>query len=509
MTSGIPPNQASKAGVSRNLSEGEQNYVTRNEERARIMHKCVKKFNPQIILDNAKEIYRDGLDIIRRDVSGVEKVPCDLTPVVCELNKVSGADKLEHEKGVLFAMVRAHHIMTELMWMKLWREDESTRDATRKSIFVITETLKNDKQHKPREAGLRYEVKRLQQAAACLEPASGVWSQFLAPAANGVAAASSLALGSLILSVYSIAHLRKQEWISSWYIDLLPLQWQATNITTTNQFKVNIAPHIKVITENGGNYTLDFVTLLKTIAENSERKEEVNTIVIDELIKLVAKKPEYGIHGAIKHLDQVVDKVLDRPDRYADTRCFAAVALYEIGSMPENYSYRTKIKEVMEMWREKIKDKSSHKYVYEIDEAKTRCKIIKHQWDTLTKQENALKMLLANQSSSGEGSPTMRQNLLQYNNFAKHISSQVHFKLPDYAKDILSKVPIKIHRHEIQKLQKDIKKQKRELLHKLGTWSRRIELANTLEAKMAKPLEALERDELDLLMELDIDMSKW
>ena len=368
-----------------------------------------KDYDLEKVRKDAQVIYCNGLNIIRGEVVGKPLVTEGLTPVMVELNKTSGLSSIQHNLHVLIPLLKAHRVMTEITWMDCWRKGEQptyTRD--RDDIFRIAEDVKAVLPSTPKmelgflisPAGAKYEVRCLEQAAKCLSPTDSIWGQFVEPltsigkAAIGGAVESKLEVGSLIKALLQVKKSVEKEWISEWYRDLFPLEWLATTITTVGGFKKDIEPCLESFTHKGSKYTLGLVKVLTIVFQNQDCTVELKKRVFEELVKLVTIKPDYSVKDALKHPEQVIKKLLRKPDRYAETRSFAAMALLEIASKPENKEFCPKIKTVMEEWYSKVKDKTSKKYFAEKKEAEARAEKFKTEISSLEKRMKELEFQL-------------------------------------------------------------------------------------------------------------------
>lgn len=363
--------------------------VKENVLRVKAIRSSLDRYDLISLIENTQLIYRDGISYMSSQVKGKDEIPL-FTAVVVELNKITGDDSIQHEKEALIATIKAHRIMTELMWIKLWKEEELTRQTTRDEIIAITTQLKRSIFSKAKEAALLYEVESLEQAAKCLDPGGGLWSPFFTPTITALGAAASSSFDNLFSSIYTISTIIDKEWIDEWYVNMFPLIWISTSITTLEVFESTISPHFNIILDKGNMYSVALVNILKNIFENPATSHDLKEEVFSKLIELVSIKPSYTLHEAFDHPEQIIDKVLNRPDRYTQTRSFAAMTLCDLGVQPENERYRTRIAVTLRDWSERIKAKTTKKYHDEQQEIEKRLKQIGGEIDRLTIQKDQL-----------------------------------------------------------------------------------------------------------------------
>lgn len=365
------------------------NTVRENVLRAKAIRSALDLYDLNNLIVNAQLIYQEGISSMRNQVEGTGIVP-SFTAVVVEMNKVTGDDGIQHERKGLIATVKAHRIMTELMWVKLWKEEESIRQTTRDDILAITNKLKNSISSKAKDTDLLYEVESLEQAAKCLDPAGGAWSQFFIPTMTAAGAAVSSSFDNLFSSIYTLSTMIGKEWIDDWYVEMFPLKWISTSIQSIEIFDTIITPPLPIITDKGNMYTLTLVNILRVIFENPRSTEDLKERVFQELMKLVSIKPSYTLLGAIKHPNQMIDKIFNHPDRYTQTRSFAAMTLCDLGEQPGNEGLRTPIAITLREWNDRIKKKTSKKYRDEKMEMEKRLEEIEKNLDSLEKQKHLL-----------------------------------------------------------------------------------------------------------------------
>ncbi len=331
-----------------------------------------------------------------------------MVPVMIELGKVCPLSQIQHNMHVLIPLLKAYRAVAELVWtdgFRLRQQPVYTND--REAIFAIAKQVlpvlpKNAKVERGiliSPAGARYEVACLEQTAKCLVPTDKVWKQFIEPVSeligSGAAAIpeGKIDMGALLKALLKIAILVKKEWISKWYIDLFPLEWEATTITDLQQFET-VRQHIADFTEKGGKYTLGLVKILTIIFQNQTTNDDLKAIIIEELTKLVTVKARYSLKEMAKHPPELFSKIIRHPDRYAETRSFAAMALLDLAAKPENKKYGLTIRTAIEAWNAQVKDKKSKKYVAEKTEAHVRAEKFNTDMVSLEKRLQELQILL-------------------------------------------------------------------------------------------------------------------
>lgn len=335
--------------------------VRRNVVFAQEMRKEIQErgYNLDNVRIAAHQIYRDGLSLIQAEVQNRSPLSESLIAVVIELNGVTSLSHIQLNLNVLIPVLKAHRAMTELTWVNCWKNgNQPIYNHDREAIFTIANQLKPII---PKVAKIerkvfvspgiaRYELACLEQSAKCLDPGEGVWTPFFATAFQAAEGAATINITQLFSSVADLMQLAHQERIADWYIEMFPLEWKATCITTLSEFQKEFEPLLKNLTEKGNHYTLGLVKILALIFQNEKSEPELKEKAFKELLNLLVLKPSYTIF----------DNLRNKLDRYADTRSFAAHVLIDIAS--KNDAYRPRVEEGLEKWYEALQEK---KYIEE------------------------------------------------------------------------------------------------------------------------------------------------
>lgn len=455
--------------------------VKANLLRAKQMNEEIKKCNLDKIKQLADEIYREALKCIQDEVSGKYNVRDYFTPVVYELNTVSTDPQVLQNLQVLTSVLKAQHAIAELTWVKCLIDKNRPVDLTDRDEFIrVAEKLRLSLLNPTKvvadrlfmaPAAARYEAACFKQAVQCLSPTEGVWKQFVGPTADAIGAATTHDIIGLIRALSKIGGLAKKEWISNWYLEMFDLEWKATNITTAAAFRKEVEPHVKKFTSEGKKYTLGLVKILTLIFNNENSEAEVKKIAVDELAKLVTKKAVYTVSEAIYHPDQITDKIANKPDRYADSRSYAAWALVSIAKKDSSHSKAAK--DALTSWKDMVKDKSSKKYFVEKNEAEARAEYLKTQLADLEKKAKELEVQL------------------------QAVSIQ---KTRDKSTDNSEKLLQEEDRINLELLQLDSTEY--DLETDLNACTIKIVQETELESKLAKALDKIEAEESDLIDQL-------
>lgn len=385
---------------------GQDQLVRANVLRAREVHETIESgdFDLDRARKTARDIYLDALDIIHGEVVGSPVVSEELTPVMVELNKVTSLSHIQHNLHVLFPVIKAHRAVTELTWIACWREgNQPIYSDERDALFRIAAAVSAVLPHAPKvergilisPAGARYEIACLDQAAKCLSPTEGVWQQFIESATDLVGGVAHLDLVGFFRALGTFGSKVGKEWIAQWYIDVFSLEWQATAITTVEEFERDIAPSVEKYIKRGDKYTLGLVKILAMVFQAPKGTAQLQQRAFVVLVQLVMIKPEYTIKEMVKHPKEVIDALLQRPDRYAESRSFAAMALLDIASKEANRSYVPAIKAVMQQWKASVEDRTSKKYAQEKSEANERAQTFEEEAASLDKRLAELNAQLA------------------------------------------------------------------------------------------------------------------
>lgn len=391
------------------LPIGQDRIVQNNVVRAQDIVRNITErgFDLERVRRNAHEIYLDCIQVIRSDLGGSPLIHEVFTPVMIELNRVTAASHIQHNLYVLIPLIKAHRIATELTWTTLFRKQHQrpTRTADRDDLIRVARTVAADlRRTRPAfergvlisPAGARYEVACLEQAAKCLTPTESVWERFsesIAGVARSVVSGTSegiLGIGGFLRAVTALAlHVRNDK-ATNWYLTLMELEWQATTITTLEAFREKVGPSIEPFIAEGGEWTLGLVKVLSLIFSNRGASFALKDQAFKTLVTLMEQKPVYSVREALRHPGQVSDLVLNRRDRYADTRSFAAMALIDIaGKEP---SYRPRVADAMWAWEARVRDRGARRYEVERAEAAERVRTFTGTREELRRKMEELEM---------------------------------------------------------------------------------------------------------------------
>jgi hypothetical protein len=374
-----------------------------NVERAIEMGRQLKDhFDEDAIRQLAQGIFHEGIEIIRGEVRKQPIVTADLTPVMVALSDVNGSELIQSEWLVLISTIKAYRIMTELAWARPWNNKRKpvVKNGTRVAVMKIAKDLKDTllkAQVVPTigevlisPAGVRYELSCLKQAAKYLEPVGGIWEQFITPVATAVGGAATLSLGPLVTGLMQIETIWGKERLADWYVDLFPLEWEATDITTVAQFDEIIAPAIEKFTSKGGKYTVGLVKILVIISDNLSTDEDLKRRVVTELVKLLTTHVVLSTKNGLNLIGDALAKGLKNPDRFAQARSFASWILVNIARKTKDGAMLSEIKAAFIAWKGRVEDKESKEYVQEKKEAENRVDAFKKNRDTLKSDRRIL-----------------------------------------------------------------------------------------------------------------------
>ncbi len=414
--------------------------VRENELRTVEMKKSIKQKDYDRVSSTAQAIYQDGIDIVRGEVCGQSIVAEELTDVMISLADLSNSHHIQHKLHVLIPVLKALRVMTEITWyqcsrngkQRIYTEDrDNIINLTNRLKEVFPKYAKMEKGVLLSSAGARYELACIKQAAKCLSPSDSLWKSVIGPIAEAIFAAATKDLGGVLTGIFKLGLIVKKETVSQWYLEVTPLEWRATNVTSTADFKSYILPYIQRFSSEGNKYSLSLVKIMTRIIENTI-DPDLKKLAFEELVKLL--KLNVDFKSEMQNLSNLPKdmyaKLLKHPDRYAETRSFAAWSLINLASKSDNKQFCPLIKLAIDEWNNKV-TASSQTPLKEKDEAQKRADSLNTQKAPLDLRvleiQNQLKSVVgtAPSKAGGTSEEELKQEFLRINPDRKKLEAQI------------------------------------------------------------------------------------